>query len=143
MESVNLKDVVHLHYGVIDVRESITGEMENYNAIILERNTPVPCEGSRSFYLVQGQTALDIKVTQCTAPEENPDFVDVIASLKLAGLPPGRPPGQEVKVTFKYNKNKMMECEFLDVASGIKQTLEIKPDDYQASSGGPEDLQVE
>ena len=144
IDDVSLKDVANQHYGTIAVRTSVTGEGELFNSIILERNTPVPCKTEKSYAtLYEGQTEIEIQVTQCTAPEENPEFVDKIAETELSGLPAGRPPGQEVKVTFSYNKNKMMECEFQDVASGIKQTLEIKPDDYQAGSGGTKDFQVE
>ena len=37
-------------------------------------------------------------------------------------LPPGRPAGQKIQVTFAYDENQVMKCSFLDVESN-KLTL--------------------
>ncbi len=144
IDKVCLTDAANHNYGTTALRPSITGGEEEYNEIIIKKNTSIPCTESSSFFTVaDGQTSIAIKVTQCTAPEENPDFVDVIAETKFDDLPPGRPAGQEIKVTYSYDASKMMQCEFEDVASGMSHSLDIRPDDYQGAGGDTKGFQVE
>ena len=40
-------------------------------------------------------------------------------------LPDGRPKGQEIKITYSYQENGLMNASFEDVASGKKQEVDI------------------
>ena len=123
---------------------SVSGEPEMYNSIILEKNTPIPCSKTEPYSTVHdGQVSIECTVTQCTADEDNPEFVKIVQKTNLDDLPPGRPAGQEIEVTFSYDVNKMMQCEFKDVASGKSKTLDIKPDEYQETDGGAAHFEVE
>jgi len=144
MEKVNLRDVANHYYGTIVYQQSVTGEWELTNTIIIDKNTPIPCSGDNIFYTTHAdQTAVNFTVTQSMAPEENPDFVTKISEAKLEALPPGRPADQEVKVEFSYDESKMMKCEFKDVATGKTTTVDIRPDDYQGAGGDTDDFTVE
>ena len=66
------------------------------------------------------------------------EFVTVIKNAELK-LPPGRPAGQPIEVTFTYDKSGRMNCEFIDITTGDKQTLELRPD----SSLNPEDAELD
>ena len=46
----------------------------------------------------------------------------------------GRPEGQEIEVIFSYDVNQMMQCSFTDVASGLKQKVELHPAEAKKSS---------
>ena len=71
-----------------------------------------------SFYTMgEGQDAVNCTVTESTAPENDPRFVKIIWEGELE-LPGGRPEGQEIKVTFAYDDNKIMKVSFLDVDTG-------------------------
>ena len=144
MDGVNLGDVANQHYGTLALRMSVSGEPEIYNSIILEKNTPIPCSKTEQYSTVNdGQVSIECSVTQCTADEDNPEFVTIVQKADLDGLPSGRPAGQEIEVTFSYDENKMMQCKFKDVDSGKSQTLDIKPDDYQGTDGGAAHFEVE
>ena len=72
-----------------------------------------------------GQTAVNCSVTE--AGEETTDltFVKIISENTLE-LPPDRPKGQVVEVTFSFDDNQIMHCSFHDVASGKKSEIDLK-----------------
>ena len=47
--------------------------------------------------------------------------------------------GQPIEVTFTYDKSGRMNCEFIDITTGDKQILELRPD----SSLNPEDAELD
>jgi len=52
-------------------------------------------------------------------------------------LPPGRPAGRPVEVTYSYDTNQRMHCVFRDVETGL--TLEM---DIDAQAGGVSQQEV-
>ena len=48
----------------------------------------------------------------------DPNFVKIIWEGRLGNLPPDRPSGQVIEVTFDYDLNQVMHCSFKDVSSG-------------------------
>ncbi len=119
---ISLTDVCNHSYGTICAPiDSVTGKRIVENRIILEKNTPLPCEASRMFYTVTaGQTELEIAVTQ--GEDTDPQFVNRIATRRLK-LPPGRPANCPIRVTYSYDVNQRMHCCFHDIGSG--KTLEV------------------
>ena len=53
-------------------------------------------------------------------------------------LPPDRPEGQEVQVTFGYDECQIMSCSFKDVESGKEETIDLT---MSASSGANEEIE--
>ena len=95
------------------------------NAILIPKGTKIPCAVAESFYTVHDdQQAVDCVLTESTAPETDPRFVTKVKEAELP-LPPGRPKGQEIKVTFAYDANQIMRCSFEDVATGRKTEMEV------------------
>jgi molecular chaperone DnaK len=68
----------------------------------------------------EGQSELQITVTQ--GEDTQPQYVNEIATHKFE-LPPDRPAGCPIEVTYSYDVNQRMNCKFHDVQSG--KTLEI------------------
>lgn len=127
---IRLTDVCNHSYGTICAPiDKETGRRVVGNKIILNKNTPLPCEASQTFYtMTQGQTELEVTVTQ--GEDTDPEFVNKIATYKFE-LPPARPAQQPVKVTYSYDVNQRMHCCFEDVESGRK--LEV---DFEVGSDG-------
>ena len=75
--------------------------------------------------LYDGQTTIECEVTQSEHEETDMEFVNIIANTKLT-LPPDRPAGQPIDVTFTYDKSGRMSCEFEDIKTGKKRNPRIK-----------------
>lgn len=98
-----------------------TGRRIIQNHIILWKNTPLPCEASQMFYtMTDGQEEVEVTITQ--GEDTSPEYINEIATHKFK-LPPDRPAGCPIKVTYSYDVNQRMHCKFEDIQSG--RTLEV------------------
>ena len=119
---INLTDVCNHSYGTICAPvDKETGRRIIQNYIILKKNTPLPCEASQTFYTVSdGQAEVEVTITQ--GEDTAPEYVNKIATHKFK-LPPDRPAGCPIKVTYRYDVNQRMHCKFEDIESG--RVLEV------------------
>jgi len=127
LKDIDLTDVCNHSYGTICApRDEQTGRRVAANRIILEKNTPLPCESTQVFYTQsEGQAALDVTVTQ--GEDTAVEFVNKIATHKF-DLPGGRPARCPVKVTYSYDVNQRMHCKFEDVESGRALDVDLAID---------------
>jgi molecular chaperone DnaK len=127
LKDINLTDVCNHSYGTICAPiDKETGRRTIQNRIILNKNTPLPCESSQMFYtLSKGQKELEVTITQGegTAAE----YVNNIATHRLK-LPPDRPAERPIKVTYSYDVNQRMHCKFEDVESGKALEVDLSLD---------------
>ena len=123
LKEVQLKDVCNHSYGTICAPvDEETGQHVIRNSIILQKNTPLPCESNQTFYtMVDGQTELQVAITQ--GEGEDTDFVNKIAA-EVFDLPANRAANQPIHVQYSYDVNQRMHCRFLDEKSG--RTLEVE-----------------
>lgn len=124
VRQVRLQDVAPHSYGTIVLQNELEDQLRN--DIIIPKNTPIPHSVTRSYYTVKaGQRAINCRVTQ--GEHHDPAFVTTVLEEDLE-LPPGRPAQCEIQVTYTYDVNGQMACEFLDVESGRRRTLDLKID---------------
>ena len=130
LKDIKLTDVCNHSYGTICApMDEETQRHEVKNHIILKKNTPLPCEVSQTFYtMFQGQKELKVVVTQ--GEDTSAEFVNKIATHSL-NLPPDRPEKCPIKVTYSYDINQRMHCDFEDVESG--ELLQV---DFCMDKGG-------
>jgi molecular chaperone DnaK len=128
--SIELSDVTNHSYGTIALEES-AGMMMPRNSIIIPKNSSIPCAVTRTYYTIaDGQTELNCDITQ--GEDLDPEFVNTLAA-EVMELPPGRPANLEIEVTFAYDANGRMSCEFHDVESGRRQHFDLDTsDDHQS-----------
>jgi len=122
LKDINLTDVCNHSYGTICAPvDKETGRRTIQNFIILKKNTPLPCESSQTFYTTSdGQAEVEVTITQ--GEDAAPEYVNKIAAHKF-NLPPDRPAGCPIKVTYRYDVNQRMHCKFEDIESG--RVLEV------------------
>lgn len=122
LKDINLKDVCNHSYGTICAPiDKQTGRRVIENRIILKKNTPLPCESTQMFYtLSEGQTAIEVTITQ--GEDIAVEYVNKIATHRFE-LPPDRPADCPIKVTYSYDVNQRMHCQFQDMESG--RVLEV------------------
>jgi len=119
---ITLTDVCNHSYGTVCAPlDKETGRRVIANRIILNKNMPVPCEASQTFYtLSEGQSELEVTITQ--GEDTDVEYVRKVATHKF-DLPPDRPAGCPIKVTYGYDVNQRMHCKFEDVQSS--KVLEV------------------
>lgn len=137
--NIKLVDVCNHSYGTLclGMRDECTRERGLVHSIVIPKNTPIPAERAETYFTVaDGQTSVNVRVT--TGEESDPEYVKVLFEGNL-GLPPNRPAGRPIRVTFTYDSNGRMHCTFLDVESGKDITADLDmarsdtPDHKQAA----------
>ncbi len=137
LENKSLTDVTNRHYGTLTINVE-DGRL--INAIILKKDTPLPCSATETFYtIVEGQTEVECKITESSWEERDADLVQLKATATLH-LPPNRPAEREVRVTYSYDINQVIQCEFLDVESGRKEVVELN---LEKESDKANDFQID
>ncbi len=122
LKRTRLQDVTNHSFGTISIGSAF-GRQCLRNSIIIPKNTPIPCSKTDEFQtIVAGQTDARCQITQ--GEDEDPEFVNTITEGVLE-LPPGRPAGCTIRVTYSYDANGRMACEFLDVESGRQKRFEL------------------
>jgi len=126
IQKIKVTESTSKYYGTIILNhDEARGEEILYNNILINKGDKIPCSLKKTFYTIcDGQEAVDCQLTEASAPETDPRFVNIIWEGKLE-LPAGRPAGQEIEVTYSYDENQMMKCSFVDVATGRKKEVDL------------------
>lgn len=116
----NIQDVNSHSLGIISLNE----EGIEVNSIILNKNTPIPCEEKREFFTVNdSQTEILLQVTE--GEDEEVEYVNVIGDvlLKLKDRPKESP----IEVSMGYDENSIVHVSVTDVVDGTNLgEMEIK-----------------
>ncbi len=87
------------------------------NVILIPEQTPVPVKRTRPFVTIRdGQTAVRIKVLE--GDGEDAEGCTVLGVLIVDGLPPGRPKGMFIEVTYEYDEDGRVQVSARDVKTG-------------------------
>lgn len=122
VQKINIQEVTGFCFGV-EVLDSSNGATKNM--VIIDRNEKIPCSITESLFTVSdNQTAVKCHVTQHPEREDDLAFVNTVWKGTL-DLPPGRPQGQEIKVTYSYSEDGIMTCTFLDVQTGNQTSVDL------------------
>ena len=122
IKKIKTTDVVPCFFGVIEKKDG-----EDTVVILINKNEERPCSVTKSYFTeYDNQQSMNFKITSSSSRETDPNFVTIEWDGELP-LPPGRPAGQEVKVTFSFDDNGVMQASFKDVESGKVIDLEISP----------------
>jgi len=108
--------------------ESRGGKVELVNSVIIKKGEKLPARGSRSYFTVrEGQTKVLCRITESELEELDPTNVTVLNQEvpHELSLPPNRPAGQEIKVTYEYQIDQTVRCFFEDVSSGLKKDFVV------------------
>jgi molecular chaperone DnaK len=127
ISNINLQEVSNYCFGTLaGTIDSDTGERVSKNFTVISKNTKIPTKHTEKFQTsVDGQTGVKCEVTQSTHEESDPNYVKIIWSGILDGLPPNRPAGQRIDVTFAFNESNVMECSFKDVNTGKTEMVQL------------------
>lgn len=119
-----VKEVCNQGYGTLAIIENVeTGEEVFQNSIVIPKNTPIPCAESQTYITSEeDERFIEVEITQ--GEDTDPNYVDVIGKITLE-VPPGRPAGCEVTVTYSYDENQRIRALIQDRDSGRSQNVAI------------------
>ena len=126
VEKIKVAEMTSKYYGTFAVqRDAARENLKEVVSIIIKKGEKIPCSVTESFYtMYDGQDAVECVVTESAAPETDPTFAHVIWQGELK-LPPDRPAGQEIKITYSYTENQTMRCSFIDAESGEETKADL------------------
>lgn len=115
----------------------------SFNKVIIKKNEKIPCSRTDTFYLLADfQDSINCQITESVAPEENIDFVRVIwEGLFDLSNPNQTREGDPIDVTYSYDENQVMHCEFKEVRSGISKKVNLDLNKFNKSSSS-QDIEV-
>ena len=116
VSKISVQDVANHFFGTIAFSSE---NNESRNFIIIKKGEKLPCSVTQSFSTISdGQTVVNCRITQSENAETDPRWVKTVGEGELDELPPNRPAGQEIEVTYSYDDNQVMHCVFKDMQSG-------------------------
>ena len=125
VSKLNLSEVTNECFGTISLDTSGSRGQEIVNSILIKKGQKIPCSVTQMYSTVRdGQTAINCSITESKSPETNPKFVKIIHEEDLE-LPPDRPAGQEIEITYSYDENQMMNASFKDVGTGKETKISL------------------
>jgi molecular chaperone DnaK len=92
---------------------------------LIEANTPIPCDRSRSFTTAQnGQTSVRVRVAQ----GEGKKFADntMLGELELSGIPAAPRGGVIIEVTFEIDADGILNVRARDTRTGKETAAKIQ-----------------
>jgi molecular chaperone DnaK len=119
-------EVTQKYFGTISMKyDENRSESREGVSILIQKNEKIPCSITRTFYTSHdGQEIIDCQITEAGSAETDPRFVHIVASKELS-LPPNRPAGQEIEITYSFDDSQIMHTSFVDVESGKKTEIKL------------------
>ncbi len=123
-KSSRIQEVCNQSYGTLAmIYNAATGEEKVQNSIVIPKNSSIPCSRTQMYVTSEdNERVIEVDITQ--GEDEDPKYVDVIGRITLE-VPPNRPKGCEVAVTFSYDENQRVRALVVDKQSGRSREVAV------------------
>jgi len=120
-----VSEVCNHSYGTLAIIEdALAGTSAVRNSIVIPKNTPIPCSMSQTYVTSEdNEELIEVEITQ--GDDSDPRYVDIVGKISLR-VPPGRPAGCAVAVTYSYDENQRVRAQVYDAESGLRKDIEIE-----------------
>ena len=144
INKLKVAEISTYYFGTLSIDFNNTRNSEELlNSIIINKGERIPCSQTSQFRTVSdSQKAVHCRVTKSGSPETDPRFVSIVWEGELE-LPEDRPAGQVIEITYSFDENGMMNCEFLDVESGRKTKIDLDSHDKENGSSEIDQFLIE
>jgi molecular chaperone DnaK len=124
LKGAQVAEVCNHSYGTLAILEdAATGEEIYANSIVIPKNTPIPCQQSQTYVTSEdNESTIEVEITQ--GEDSDPKYVDVIGQIILE-VPPNRPAGCEITVTYAYDLNQRVKVTVKDEQTGKVSAVAI------------------
>ncbi len=122
--SGRVREICNQSYGTLAyIVNAKTGEEGVQNSIVIAKNTPIPCSKTQVYTTSEpNERIIEVDITQ--GEDTDPRYVDVIGRITLE-VPPNRPAGCEVHVTYSYDESQRVSATVHDKESGRTQEVAV------------------
>ncbi|GEP43857.1 Hsp70 family protein [Brevifollis gellanilyticus] len=123
-KSARIQEVCNASYGTLAmIYNAKTGEEKLMNSIVIPKNTPIPCSRTQVYQTSEdNERVIEVDITQ--GEDDDPRYVDIIGRITLE-VPPNRPKGCEIAVTFSYDENQRVRALVVDKQSGRSREVAV------------------
>ena len=120
-----VSEVCNHSYGTLAIIEDAqTGVARVQNSVVIPKNTPIPCSMSQTYVTSEdNEELIEVEITQ--GEDHDPRYVDIVGKINLR-VPPGRPAGCQVTVTYSYDESQRVRAHVYDEESGLKKEVDIE-----------------
>ena len=123
-KSARIQEICNASYGTLAmVYNAATGEEKLMNSIVIPKNTAIPTSKTQTYQTSEdNERIIEVDITQ--GEDADPKYIDVIGRITLE-VPPNRPKGCEVAVTFSYDENQRVRALVVDKQSGRSKEVAV------------------
>jgi molecular chaperone DnaK len=123
-KSSRIQEICNASYGTLAmVYNAATSEEKLMNSIVIPKNTTIPTSKTQTYQTSEdNERIIEVDITQ--GEDVDPKYVDVIGRITLE-VPPNRPKGCEVAVTFSYDENQRVRALVVDKQSGRSKEVAV------------------
>ncbi|MEZ5303118.1 MAG: Hsp70 family protein [Verrucomicrobiales bacterium] len=136
--SASVQEICNHGYGTLALVENIeTGEESFKNTVVIPKNTPIPCAETQTYVTSEDdERIIEVEITQ--GEDDDPRYVDIVGRITLE-VPPNRPAGCEVSVTYSYDENQRVRALVVDERTKKSKEVAVTYD----GAGVLSDAQIE
>ena len=95
------------------------------NKVMIPAQTPIPCSVTKEFATAfDDQSTIEVRILE--GDSDDPAACADLGRCVISGLPPGRPKGSRIHLTYSYAEEGVVEVHARDLESGQEVTTEIQ-----------------
>ena len=139
LSKMRVKDISNKCFGTV----VLNLDYEQVNSTLIYKGDNIPTSYTSTYFIINNlQETVRVQITESIVPEENIDFVRIIweGDLELSN-PKEVLAGDPVEVTYSYDLNQVMHCEFTEKRSGVSKKVKLDMKKF-SKSNSVEDIEV-
>lgn len=139
LSKIRVQDISNKCFGTV----VLNLDYEQVNSTLIYKGDHIPTSYTSTYFIINNlQETVRVQITESIVPEENIDFVRIIweGDLELSN-PKEVLAGDPVEVTYSYDSNQVMHCEFTEKRSGVSKKVKLDMKKF-SKSNSVEDIEV-
>ena len=139
LSKIRVQDISNKCFGTV----VLNLDYEQVNSTLIYKGDKIPTSYTSTYFIINNlQETVRVQITESIVPEENIDFVRIIweGDLELSN-PKEVLAGDPVEVTYSYDLNQVMHCEFTEKRSGVSKKVKLDMKKF-SKSNSVEDIEV-
>ena len=139
LSKIRVQDISNKCFGTV----VLNLDYEQVNSTLIYKGDKIPTSYTSTYFIINNlQETVRVQITESIVPEENIDFVRIIweGDLELSN-PKEVLAGDPVEVTYSYDLNQVMNCEFTEKRSGVSKKVKLDMKKF-SKSNSVEDIEV-
>ena len=132
LSKIRVQDISNKCFGTV----VLNLDYEQVNSTLIYKGDNIPTSYTSTYFIINNlQETVRVQITESIVPEENIDFVRIIweGDLELSN-PKEVLAGDPIEVTYSYDSNQVMHCEFTEKRSGVSKKVKLDMKKFSKSN---------